>query len=137
MTLRAILLVALLAACAAPPASEPSDGLFYPRHGSPYGQGEMAGLEGMLAFRDGCLLIDTADGASVLPIWPSDTMPGVINSLPVILMEDSLLLTETGEPRNFGGSEVDHAGAAELAGPIPERCAAGRYWLVTRIDPAR
>lgn len=96
----------------------------------------MAGLAGVLAFRDGCLWIDSADGATFLPIWPGDTMPGVINSLPVILMEDSDLVVETGEARLFGGSQVDAGRAAEIAGPIPEACAAEAYWLVTQVDRA-
>jgi hypothetical protein len=137
MRVRAILLVTALAACGPPaPSAAEVEGLFYPRHEAPYGEGDMAGLDGTLEFRDGCLLIDSGDGSSLLPIWPRDTMPGVINNLPVILTVERVLVTETGEQRLFGGSQVDEARATELAGPIPEPCTADGYWIVTRVDRA-
>jgi len=137
MMLRALALAAALAACSAPaPSASVHGGLFYPRHDAPYGEGQMAGLDGVLAFRDGCLWIDAADGSVLLPIWPSDTMPGVINSLPVVLKSDRQLVLETGEPRLFAGSQVDAGRAAELVGAIPEPCLAEAYWVVTRVDRA-
>lgn len=120
--------VLLLAGCSATTA------LYYPRHGAPYGTGDSAAVEGALAFRDGCIWLEAADGETFLPIWPSDTKPGVVNSLPVILMEDDMLVVEAGESRIFGGSETDVVHAEELAGPIPDRCAAGSFWVVTMVD---
>ena len=135
MTARWALWVVMLAACSATPqVSEESTELYFPRHDGPYGQGDMAGLEGSLTFRDGCIWLDATDGETYLPIWPSDTKPGVINSLPVVLMADDLLVVETGETRNFGGSQTDIARAEELAGPISEPCAGNSFWVVTRVD---
>jgi len=135
MRARGLFLAALLGACAiAPPASDAPDGLFFPRHDAPYGEGDMAGLEGVLAFREGCLWIDAGSGERFLPIWPANTLPGVINSLPVVLVDDAQLVLETGEVRNFAGSEVDPARAQELAGPIPEPCASESFWAVTQVD---
>jgi hypothetical protein len=138
MKARGLALAALLGACAtAPPASESPEGLFFPRHDAPYGEGDLAGLEGVVAFRDGCLWIDANSGERFLPIWPANTSPGVINSLPVVLVEDAQLLLETGEVRNFAGSQVDAARAEELAGPIPEPCASESFWAVTQVDRLR
>lgn len=127
--------ILILAACsAAPQAIDEATALYYPRHEAPYGQGEMAGVEGSLAFRDGCIWLDTAAGPTFLPIWPSDTKPGVINSLPVVLMEDDGLVVETGETRNFAGSQTDPVRVEELVGPIPEQCGRNSFWVVTSVD---
>ena len=135
MTARWMLSILILAGCgAAPQASEEAAALYYPRHDAPYGQGDMAGFEGSLMFREGCLWLDLAGGPTFLPIWPSDTKPGVINSLPVVLMDDDLLVVETGETRNFAGSQIDPVSVEELVGPIPERCAGNSFWAVTRVD---
>ena len=130
-----LVLAAVLGACAiAPPASEAPNGLFFPRHEARYGEGDMAALEGVLAFREGCLWIDADSGERLLPIWPANTSPGVINSLPVVLVDDAQLVLETGEVRNFAGSAIDAARAQELAGPIPEPCASDSFWAVTQVD---
>jgi hypothetical protein len=97
----------------------------------------MAALEGVLAFRDGCLWIEANSGERFLPIWPANTSPGVINNLPVVIAEDAQLVLETGEVRNFAGSQVDAARADELAGPIPEPCASESFWAVTHVDRLR
>lgn len=129
--------VLLLAGCSAnPKVSDDATALYYPRHGALYGTGDMAAVEGALTFRDGCIWLEAADGGMFLPIWPSDTKPGVINSLPVVLMADDMLVVETSETRIFGGSQADLVQAEELAGPIPERCAGGSFWVVSTVDRA-
>jgi hypothetical protein len=129
-----VLGVLLLTGCSATAqVSDDLTALYYPRHGAPYGTGDMAAVEGALAVRNDCIWLVAADGETFLPIWPSDTKPGVINSLPVILMENDMLVVETGETRIFGGSQTDVVHAEELAGPIPERCAGGSYWVVSTV----
>lgn len=133
MSARWGLVLVMLAGCSLAPQTT----LPFPRHDAPYGQvGDGAALDGALTFRDGCLWLDGADGETFLPIWPSDTKPGVINSLPVVLMADDLLVVETGESGNFGGSQVNRARAEELAGTIPDRCATESFWVVTTVDRA-
>ena len=137
MTGRWVLWILILAGCGATPqVSDEAAALYYPRHDAPYGQGEMAGLEGALAFRDGCIWLDTAGGQTFLPIWPRDTKPGVINSLPVVLMDDDMLVVETGETRMFAGSQTDPVRVEELLGPIPARCGRLSFWVVTSVDSA-
>lgn len=129
--------VVVLGGCAssAPVPSSDGDGLFFPRHGSPLSVGDAALLEGELAFADGCLVVHAADGTRFLPLWPSDTEPGVINAQPVVLGPGSELLAETGINIRVGGGRVaDRAAAEELVGAIPEQCAADAFWGVSTVD---
>ena len=127
-----------LTACSAAPPVPTSDQFFLPRHGGALGASGDAGsdrLEGVPALGDGCLLLRADDGERYLPLWPEDTHLGMINSMPAIVADDMQLLMEVGDinPNDrveLLGSEVTEERATELVGPMPERCAIGRYWVV-------
>lgn len=133
-----IMLVALTACGASPPAATP-DAFFFPRHGGALGTGDGAMVQGIAVMGDGCLLLQAEDGTRYLPLWPQDTQLGMINSLPAVLAADRRLLLEVGDidPDDLfrlTGTEVSEARAAELVGTVPERCAIGRYWMVSDVQ---
>ena len=115
------------------PAPEPVE-FFFPQHGSPLGTGDAALLEGEAVFDDGCLWIQTSDGARFLPLWPADVQLGMINSQPAVMAPNGALLVESGDAirdvSQLGGSEASAEVARELVGDIPERCATDGFWVV-------
>ncbi len=125
-----------LAGCAGD-VSPTDESPFFPRHGSPFGAPSSAVLEGVAVYDDGCLWIEAADGARHLPLWPADAQLGVINREPAIMGADGTLLVESGDAfidvMKFGGSEASLETAEELVGVIPQRCTAGRFWVVTEV----
>lgn len=125
-------------ACGAPSPAPTADGFFFPRHGGSLGEGDAALLEGIPVMEADCLLLQAADLTRYLPLWPADTRRGMINSQPAILAADTELLVEVGDiVRNerveLAGSEVPHERLGELVGPVPDRCAVGRYWVVSDV----
>jgi hypothetical protein len=102
------------------------------------GGGDTALVEGIAVMAEGCLLHQAADGTRYLPLWPQDTRLGKINDLPAILGPNRDLLVEVGDidPNDrveLAGSEVPRERATELVGAVPERCAVGRYWVVSDV----
>ena len=128
-------LVALAGCAAAPAATGP--GFFLPQHNSPFGEGDMALLEGVIRLEGSCLILTADDGTTWLPIWPADVTVGRLNDLPTVVSPDGVLLVEVGDINpddrsQLGGSEVQ-SDNTELIGSIPDTCSAERYWAVTDV----
>lgn len=96
--------------------------------------GDAALLEGELQFADGCVWVEASDGSRFLILWPSNTGPGVINSLPAVVGPGRELLAETGEVTQLGGSETDLATAERLVGEIPAACSGDSFWVVSTVE---
>ena len=135
MAIRAIWIVSIvlvLSGCGAEaPPSEAA--FFFPQHEGALGVGDAALLEGFAVLEDACFWIETQDGTRYLPIWPGDVELGRINDLPVVIWAERTLLMEVGDFRRLGGSEASAEVARELVGEIPDRCASGRFWVVSDV----
>lgn len=131
-----VIVMLALAGCAGD-VSPTDESFFFARHGSPFGVPSSAVLEGVAVYDDGCLWIQAADGARYLPLWPANAQLGMINREPAILGADGSLLVESGDAfidvMQFGGSEASLETAEELVGSIPQRCTAGRFWVVADV----
>lgn len=88
-------------------------------------------LKGELVVRNDCLLWDAGEQGVFLPLWPDSFS----------LTEGSAIATGDGQAINpedeatLGGGERDLLAATELIGePIPERCNASSYWMVSSLE---
>lgn len=123
----------VLSACAHRPAvgQGPSD-YFFPTFSYSTGTPVPGALaKGRLDARSGCLFLDAGDQESLL-LWPSVyTLDGTDS--PIVTTDQGEEL-HVGDVVTLGGGERSREQAEDLiAGPIPNRCTAQNYWLVSSV----
>ena len=83
---------------------------------SAFGEGDGALLAGTLRQEGGCVIVETEDGASVLPIFPAGTTGWDGASKVLTLNGTDYLL---GSAVSFGGGYTDRA---SIGSGVPEAC---------------
>jgi hypothetical protein len=98
------------------------------------GEGPTALTEGTLVDRDGCVLIATQTGESLV-LWPPGH--GRVGSQ---IVRSGMPVAQIGEVVELGGGEYgddsfDFLQRDLLENDIPTECRSPRYWLATTIEP--
>lgn len=111
-----IALILALAACSAGNDAAGGDPVRYATYPATtaLGEGDGAALDGTLATRDGCLVVETAAGTVVVPVLPASSTTWDGDALTIGSSE-----YRVGDPVHFGGGYTTEASGVDL----PDACA--------------
>lgn len=97
--------------------------------------GPTALASGTLEFRDGCIWLMEAPGASVLVLWPHDADLDTSAGAIAVTFQNHRF-AEGDRMTLGGGEEKDLEHVRSLVGSLPDECITDRYWLTTTITPS-
>ena len=86
------------------------------------------GLQGVLAVRDNCVVIEGDAGVDILVLWPDVVGIEIENGVVRLVDEDGRVIASEGDRLSINGGEAQPQAFREYAGEPPPACPDELWW---------